>query len=190
MTGKNRQTRARRWGKGLLFAAILLSLIFSVTLSAIGYSSFNKKLPDGGSGFSCTTCHEGDNLNDFGVDFKDNYNKYDEVLASRDSDGDGFTNAEEFEAEPQTNPGNNASYPGSNETGNNTGGNVDTSAYLGPIEMKSFVTLFYTIIIPLIIGVMVILVIAEGIFAARKRLKEKESEPEKTTKRVGIRNGP
>jgi hypothetical protein len=188
MTGINRQTRAWRWGKGLLLATILLSLIFSVTLSAIGYSSYNKKLPDGGSGFSCTTCHEGNNLNEFGVDFMDNGNKYDDVLAARDSDGDGFTNAEEFGAESPTNPGDNASYPGSNTTGNNTGDDVDTSAYLGPIEMKSFVATFYTIIIPLIIGVMVVLVIAEGILAARNRLKERKTKSEKTSKSVGIKD--
>jgi hypothetical protein len=81
---------------------------------------------------------------------------------------------EEFAAEPPTNPGDSESYPGGNSTGNNTGNSTDTSAYLGPIEMKGFVQTFYNIIIPLVIGAMVVLAILEGVaILNRRRMKRK-----------------
>jgi hypothetical protein len=71
-------------------------------------------LPDKGASFGCVTCHVSANggkaLNDFGTDFK-KYNTYNNQLAQLDSDKDGFTNAQEFAANPVTNPGDSKSFP-------------------------------------------------------------------------------
>ncbi len=52
--------------------------------------------------YRCTICHtsskptNGDDLNSFGVDFKNNGYIWNGVLASKDSDGDGFSNGIEL----------------------------------------------------------------------------------------------
>jgi hypothetical protein len=182
MKKRSRNKIGNKWRKTLIIGTIALILIAIPMIGVSGFSSFNKKLPDGAANFSCSTCHCGNELNEFGVEFMENDNKYDTVLAARDSDGDNFTNQEEFNANPVTNPGDALSYPNSNETGNNT--NVtrqDTSAFLGPIDMKAFVETFYTIIIPLMVGAMAMLVIMEGIHFANLKLKSRK----KVTKESG-----
>lgn len=78
-----------------------------------------EKLPDGGKNFSCGTCHinpaGGGARNKFGADYEriaiPAGDKYTDDLAKLDSDGDGFTNTEEFSANPVTNPGDSNSHP-------------------------------------------------------------------------------
>ncbi|MBN1847126.1 MAG: hypothetical protein JW932_00925 [Deltaproteobacteria bacterium] len=76
-----------------------------------------EKIPDQGKNFKCRTCHVsrfgGKEFNPFGNDYKrlglqagDNYT---EELGALDSDGDGFSNKQEFDA--KTNPGNPKSKP-------------------------------------------------------------------------------
>lgn len=75
------------------------------------------RIPDKGGNFGCATCHVspkgGGELNGFGLDFKTyairNKDRYSEALGRLDSDGDGFTNDEEFAA--MTHPGNADSIP-------------------------------------------------------------------------------
>jgi len=75
------------------------------------------KLPDGGKNFSCATCHinswGGGDRNPFGKDYQNigvpAGDKYTPALGEMDSDGDGFTNDQEFAA--NTNPGDPASKP-------------------------------------------------------------------------------
>jgi hypothetical protein len=181
MKKRSRNKKGGKWRKTLIIGTIALILIAIPMIGVSGFSSFNKKLPDEGANFSCSTCHCGNELNEFGVEFMENDNKYDTVLAARDSDGDNFTNEEEFDAVVPTNPGDALSYPNSNETSNITGiTRQDTSAFLGPIDMKAFVETFYTIIIPLMVGAMAVLVIMEGIHFANLKLKSRKKVTEES----------
>jgi len=75
------------------------------------------KLPDGGKNFSCATCHinprGGGTRNPFGKDYQKigvpAGDKYIPALGEMDSDGDGFTNDQEFAG--GTNPSDPASKP-------------------------------------------------------------------------------
>lgn len=98
-----------------IFICGMLSLIMiSVVL---GRPHRMKKIPDKGKNFGCGTCHikpkGGGKRNPFGKDYKkiglkakDNYT---DELGKLDSDGDGFTNDQEFDA--GTNPGDAKSKP-------------------------------------------------------------------------------
>ena len=76
-------------------------------------------LPDKGVNFGCGTCHVnpagGGPRNKFGQDFErigiPAGDKYTDELAKLDSDEDGFTNQEEFDAKPPTRPGDANSHP-------------------------------------------------------------------------------
>jgi hypothetical protein len=99
---------------------ILLIVIVSLLLIpfiVIGRSFRIALLPDKGENFGCGTCHVnpggGGVRNSFGRDWEaiaiPRGDKYVPEIANRDSDGDGFTNDEEFEAEkhpgdPQSKP--------------------------------------------------------------------------------------
>ncbi|MBD3184305.1 hypothetical protein GF312_18625 [Candidatus Poribacteria bacterium] len=86
--------------------AIIIVLIFSISFMASGRPFRVALLPDQGENFSCGTCHTnpagGGNRNSFGTDWE-NFaipagDVYTDELGSFDSDGDGFTNDEEFAA--------------------------------------------------------------------------------------------
>ncbi len=98
----------------VLFACALLSLtLISV---APGRPFRLNLLPDKGENFGCYTCHiePGGPRNPFGKDYEAIAIKagdvYTEALGKMDSDGDGFTNDEEFAA--NTRPGEAESKPG------------------------------------------------------------------------------
>jgi len=176
MKNRKRHEISKRWRKTAVCTLLALLIFIIPIINVSGFSSYNNKLPDNGDSFSCSTCHTGTKLNEFGVDFKDNNNKYDDSLAARDSDCDGYTNEEEFDSNPPTNPGDELSNPGSNTSANNTTAivNPDTSAYLGPIDMKDAVALFYALVIPIAVGIFIGLIIAEASFLARRRWKAKK----------------
>lgn len=98
-------------------SALLALLLTAVAISmvATGFRPYGEELPDGGVNFGCQYCHEartgGGPRNAFGLDFEQNNHTWDPVLEGLDSDGDGFTNGEEFLARPVTNPGDASSYP-------------------------------------------------------------------------------
>jgi hypothetical protein len=100
------------------FPIISLSLICVALLLLIGVTSSTGRpfrvdnLPDKGRNWSCGTCHVnpagGGQRNAFGKDYEriaipagDRYTK---ALGDKDSDGDGFTNDQEFNANPPTKP--------------------------------------------------------------------------------------
>ena len=99
------------------FLPIILSLFILVPFIAIGMPFRVALLPDKGANFSCGTCHVdpagGGPRNPFGQDWEKIAipagDKYVDALANIDSDGDGFTNDEEFDA--KTNPGDPNSKP-------------------------------------------------------------------------------
>ena len=99
----------------ILFMFVLIS--FSTGSKAFARSFRLSKLPDGGKNFSCATCHVnprgGGPRNPFGRDYQrvgiPAGDKYTPALGEMDSDGDGFTNDQEFAA--GTNPGDPASKP-------------------------------------------------------------------------------
>lgn len=75
-------------------------------------------LPDKGKNFGCLTCHVNQNggvRNPFGADYErlgiPAGDKYTDALGQIDSDKDGFSNSEEFSANPVTNPGDSKSHP-------------------------------------------------------------------------------
>jgi len=98
---------------------VFMSLIFSLALFSTASSrSFRiGRIPDKGKGFGCATCHisarGGGARNSFGSDYEKIAikagEKYTEDLGKKDSDGDGFTNDQEFEA--KTHPGDPNSKP-------------------------------------------------------------------------------
>jgi hypothetical protein len=96
---------------GLLSLSLALVFVLSLTHDASGKPFRLSKLPDGGKNFSCATCHAnpkgGLPLSAFGNDWQaiaiKAGDKYTEELGKMDSDGDGFTNDQEFKA--NTNPG-------------------------------------------------------------------------------------
>ncbi|MFC1891564.1 hypothetical protein ACFLZT_04160 [Thermodesulfobacteriota bacterium] len=105
----------RRFGKklpvGLLSISLTLVFILSLTNDVSGKPFRLSKIPDGGKKFKCATCHAnpkgGQPLSAFGNDWNtialEAGDKYTEDLGKMDSDGDGFTNDQEFDA--RTNPG-------------------------------------------------------------------------------------
>ena len=101
--------------KYLLKICIFIILLLLLVLGVWGRPFRLDKLPDKGENFNCRTCHVGNGgpLNPFGKDYEDFAlkagDKYTEELGKIDSDGDGFTNDEEFAAE--TNPGDPESKP-------------------------------------------------------------------------------
>ena len=92
-------------------------LLLLIPLPAIGRAFRLNFLPDEGENFGCATCHinagGGGPRNPFGQDWEAiaiaRGDKYVPDMAERDSDGDGFTNDEEFEA--GTHPGDSESKP-------------------------------------------------------------------------------
>jgi predicted ferric reductase len=99
--------------------AILVCMLLSLAVASdVSGRPFRLgKLPDEGANFGCATCHvtPGGPRNPFGHDYEKVAikagDKYTEELGQMDSDGDGFTNDEEFAA--GTNPGDANSKPGS-----------------------------------------------------------------------------
>lgn len=104
----------RAGNSGFIYTLALfftIGLFFFITSTAFGRPFRLEKLPDKGKNFKCRTCHEsrfgGKNWNAFGMDYQ-KYgipagDIYSEELGALDSDGDGFTNDQEFKA--GTNPG-------------------------------------------------------------------------------------
>ncbi len=99
---------------------ILSCLCLLIWISiAIGLPHRPGLLPDKGSNWGCGTCHTnpagGGPRNDFGQDYSKVAvpagDKYTDELGKLDSDGDGFTNDEEFGAKPPTHPGDESSHP-------------------------------------------------------------------------------
>ncbi len=98
----------------LFFCTILIVLI---TTAAAGRPFRLDKVPDQGKNFKCKTCHTsgfgGKSFNPFGLDYQKigltAGDSYTDELADRDSDNDGFTNRQEFDA--GTNPGDPKSKP-------------------------------------------------------------------------------
>jgi len=102
---------------------VFITLIFFIAISltfitqASGRPFRVEIIPDKGSKFSCNTCHAKSqskkNRNPFGKDYERigiaADEKYTEVLGKLDSDGDGFTNDQEFKA--GSNPGDPQSKP-------------------------------------------------------------------------------
>jgi hypothetical protein len=110
----------RKWKNGLFNVAIVVLIAFTIgafTVSPLTKArpTYAKDLPASLKNY-CNVCHtapSGGPLNAFGEDywrFGLNIN----ATANLDSDGDGFTNAEELAA--GTFPGNQNSYPGSSST--------------------------------------------------------------------------
>lgn len=106
----------KRWRTGL---AVLVGMVFLMaTSSLVSARPFRMgKLPDKGATFGCGTCHVnqrgGGEKNAFGRDYQSigikAGEKYSEELGKKDSDGDGFTNDQEFDA--GTHPGKSESKP-------------------------------------------------------------------------------
>ncbi len=101
--------------KRLIFILTLVFCLVVITYIVMATPTLMASLPDKGANFGCSTCHVnpkgGGALNPFGTDFKNAGDKYTAQLAALDSDGDGFTNAQEFAANPPTNPGDPKSHP-------------------------------------------------------------------------------
>jgi hypothetical protein len=97
--------------------SFILVLILMIPFLTIGQPFRLALLPDKGANFGCGTCHispsGGGPRNPFGRDWESiaipQGDKYVAALASKDSDGDGFTNDEEFDA--NTHPGDPNSKP-------------------------------------------------------------------------------
>lgn len=107
---------------------VLLAIITGVTCflwvsSATSRGFRVAELPDKGANWSCGTCHVnpagGGARNAFGKDWQNIAvpagDTYVNQLAQADSDGDGFTNDQEFNANPPTKPGDATSKPPSTE---------------------------------------------------------------------------
>ena len=102
-----------------IFSIFLMSMLISFLTDPDAFARPFRlsKLPDGGKNFSCATCHinprGGGARNPFGKDYQKigvpAGDKYTPALGEMDSDGDGFSNDQEFVA--GTNPGDPASKP-------------------------------------------------------------------------------
>ncbi len=121
----------REWGAAMnraKIATVLAMLPLSCLLiwvSVAGGRAFRlAKLPDKGNNWGCATCHVnpggGGVRNAFGKDYEriaipagDVYTK---EFSKKDSDGDGFTNDEEFNAKPPTKPWDANSHPPKKES--------------------------------------------------------------------------
>ena len=100
-------------------ATIFICAAVSLTMISPVFANHFRmpKIPDKGKNFGCTTCHinpeEGGPLNPFGNDYNDFAieagDLYTKFLGKLDSDHDGFTNDQEFEA--GTHPGDPDSKP-------------------------------------------------------------------------------
>lgn len=101
---------------GIIF---ILTFLFVTSPLIIARAFRLALLPDKGKSFGCATCHTnpagGGAKNKFGMDWEriaiPAGDKYTDVLANLDSDGDGFSNAEEFSADPVTKPWDPQSFP-------------------------------------------------------------------------------
>jgi hypothetical protein len=71
---------------------VAVTVLVGATL-AFGKGSYVSKVPNGGV-FSCDTCHKEKKMY---VDFENNGLKWDETLAAKDSDGDGYSNGIELQ---------------------------------------------------------------------------------------------
>lgn len=112
--------------KRILYLLFLLAIIFTVIslpFSVMGRPFRVKRIPDEGKNFGCFTCHTGPRigkiLNPFGQDYEkiaiEAGDKYVPELGKLDSDKDGFTNDQEFDA--NTNPGDPNSKPSKGSIG-------------------------------------------------------------------------
>jgi len=110
----------KRDKKSKLSFIFILSLMFTVSSMIVWARPFRLDvLPDKGVNFGCGTCHIDPNgggpRNPFGSDYErigiPAGDKYTDALAKLDSDGDGWTNEQEFAAKPVTHPGNPNSHP-------------------------------------------------------------------------------
>jgi hypothetical protein len=133
---------ASRTGRVVLLA---LAAVAILAVSIPGQPSYPARLPDKGQNFGCLYCHYttegGGAFNSFGRDFQANGHVYDPSLGAKDSDGDGFTNKQEFDSVPVTNPGDSKSFPGTDEpAGDNT----------------SYYYLMLIVVIVLVIGVVLV----------------------------------
>lgn len=106
--------------KSAFFFLTALFLMLVLPSIAIWARAFRLDvLPDKGKNFGCKTCHISPNgggaRNPFGTDYEKIAipagDKYTNALAKVDSDGDGWTNEQEFSANPVTNPGDANSHP-------------------------------------------------------------------------------
>jgi hypothetical protein len=109
---------AKRVTKYLLGFSVCGLFLLTVTSLTLARPFRISKLPDNGRHFGCGTCHVNKNgggmRNPFGRDYEKiglaAGDEYTAELGKLDSDGDGFTNDEEFAA--GTNPGDPKSKPG------------------------------------------------------------------------------
>ena len=100
--------------------------LFSLLLLLVGWAADSDarpfriaKLPGGGPNFGCAACHVnpagGGEKNAFGLDYEAIAlaagDVYTDELGQKDSDGDGFSNDDEFNADPPTEPWNSDSHP-------------------------------------------------------------------------------
>jgi hypothetical protein len=115
----------------ILTFVLSLSVFISIVFATNGLMA---TLPDKGANFGCGTCHVkangGGALNVFGTDYK-KFGTYNNQLAQLDSDKDGFSNAQEFAANPVTNPSDPKSFPKQNAVSSqgkkyNTWGKIKT----------------------------------------------------------------
>jgi hypothetical protein len=103
--------------KYLLVLATATTLFLTLISAASGRPFRLGKIPDRGKNFGCGTCHVnprgGGQRNSFGYDYETISmkagEKYTEDLGALDSDGDGFTNDQEFGM--GTHPGDQKSKP-------------------------------------------------------------------------------
>lgn len=103
--------------KCLMLASFVASLMWSEVSQGRGFRVM--KLPDRGGNWGCGSCHVnpfgGGALHSFGIDYErlalPAGDEYTAELGQTDSDGDGFSNDEEFNAQPPTEPWNSDSHP-------------------------------------------------------------------------------